>query len=123
MSYCFEGLSGKVIGAAVAVHRELGPGFLEQIYHTAMRVSLTHRNVPFESQVPVDISFEEEFVGRARLDMIVGQQVIVELKAVDRLHEIHFAQIKSYLRAARLRVGLLLNFQAPTLVIRRVVLG
>jgi GxxExxY protein len=115
--------NNKLIGAAVVVHRELGPGFLEQIFHTAMRVSLTHRNVPFESQVPVDISFEEEFVGRARLDMIVGHQIIVELKAVERLHEVHFAQIKSYLRAARLRVGLLLNFQGPTLVIRRVVLG
>ena len=67
--YCFEGLSRQVIGAALAVHRELGPGFLESVYDAAMRVSLSHRGVPFESQVPVDISFEGEFVGRARIDL------------------------------------------------------
>ncbi len=62
-----------MIGAALAVHRELGPGFLESVYDAAIRVSLSHRGVPFESQVPVDISFEGEFVGRARIDLIVGQ--------------------------------------------------
>lgn len=123
MSRCFEALSGQVIGAAVAVHRELGPGFLETVYHAAMRVSLTHRSVPFESQVPVSITFEGEFVGQARIDLIVGQHIVLELKAVERLHDVHFAQLKSYLNATRLHVGLLLNFHAPTLTIKRILLG
>ncbi len=123
MRHWFEGLSGQVIGAALAVHRELGPGFLETVYHTAMRVSLAHRSVPFESQVPVSINFEGEFVGRARIDLIVGQHIVLELKAVEKLHELHFAQLKSYLRATGLHVGLLLNFCAPTLTIRRMLLG
>jgi GxxExxY protein len=117
----FEGLSNKVIGAALAVHRELGPGFFESVYHAAMRVSLTHRAIPFESQYPVDIGFEGVPVGRARIDLVVGGQMILELKAVERLHDVHFVQLRSYLRATHLHLGLLLNFNAPTLVIRRVI--
>lgn len=64
----FEELSSKVIGAALAVHKELGPGFLESVYHSAMRVSLTYRSIPFESQLPVDITFEGVPVGGARID-------------------------------------------------------
>ena len=123
MSHCFESLSGQAIGAALAVHRELGPGFLEGVYHAAMQVSLTHRSVPFESQVPVNINFEGEFVGLARIDLIVGHSLVLELKAVEKLHEVHFAQLMSYLRATSIRVGLLLNFQTPTLTIRRILLG
>jgi hypothetical protein len=65
----FEELSKNVIGAALAVHRELGPGFLESVYHSAMRVSLTHRAIPFDSQLPIDIAFEGVPVGRARIDL------------------------------------------------------
>ena len=81
----FEELSGKVIGAALAVHRELGPGFLESVYHSAMRVSLTHRGIPFESQLPIEIAFESVPVGRARIDLVIARQIVLELKAVDRL--------------------------------------
>jgi GxxExxY protein len=117
----FEELSSKVIGAALVVHRDLGPGFLESVYHTAMRVSLTHRAIPFESQLPVDIAFEGVPVGRARIDLVIARQIVLELKSVDRLHDIHFVQLRSYLRAARLHLGLLLNFNSPTLTIRRVI--
>jgi GxxExxY protein len=118
----FEDLSTKVIAAALAVHRQLGPGFLEPVYQAAMKVSLSHRSLTFQSQVPVDICFEGVKVGHSRLDLVVANQLILELKAVDAIHEIHFAQLRSYLRATRLRVGLLLNFNAPTLAIRRMVL-
>ena len=117
----FEELSSKVIGAALAVHRELGPGFLESVYHNAMRVSLTHRAISFESQLPVDIAFEGVPVGRARIDLVIGRQIVLELKSVDQLHDIHFVQLRSYLRAAHLHLGLLLNFNSPTLTIRRVI--
>jgi GxxExxY protein len=122
MGFQFEDLSAKVIGAALAVHKGLGPGFLESTYHAAMQVSLAHRAVPFESQLPFDISFESVLVARARIDLIVAGEIVVELKAVDRLRGVHFAQLKSYLRATRLRVGLLFNFNAPTLTIKRMVL-
>jgi GxxExxY protein len=87
-----------------------------------MRVSLAHRALPFESELAFEIDFEEVLVGRARIDLIVANEIVVELKAVDRLRDIHFAQLKSYLRATSLRVGLLFNFNAPTLTIRRMVL-
>jgi GxxExxY protein len=119
----FEELSNKVIGAALAVHEELGPGFLESVYHCAMRVSLRHRDIPFESQLPLEINFEGSPVGRARIDLVIARQIVVELKSVDRFHDIHFAQLKSYLRAAHLHLGLLLNFNSPTLAIKRVLVA
>ena len=122
MGHRFEHLSADVIGAALAVHKELGPGFLESIYHAAMRVALTHRAIPFESQHAIDLSFEGVVVGQSRIDLVVANQIVVELKAVESLREVHFVQLKSYLRASRLRVGLLLNFNAATLTIRRMVL-
>jgi GxxExxY protein len=117
----FEELSSQVIWAGLAVHKGLGPGFLESVYHSAMRVSLTHRSIPFQSQLPVDIAFEGVLVGRARIDLVVARQIVLELKSVDKLHDIHFVQLRSYLRAAHLHLGLLLNFNSPTLKIRRVI--
>jgi GxxExxY protein len=122
MGHEFENLSADVIGAALAVHRVLGPGFLESTYHEAMRVSLLHRGLPFQSQATFEIGFEGVTVGFARVDLIIGNQIIVELKSVDRLRDVHYAQLKSYLRATSLRVGLLFNFNASTLTIRRMVL-
>jgi GxxExxY protein len=119
----FELLSGRVIGAALAVHRELGPGFLESVYHAAMRVALAHRCIPFESERRVETKFEGVVVGQARIDLIVGSEIVLELKAVDKLRDVHFVQLRSYLRATRLRVGLLFNFNAAILTIRRMVLG
>lgn len=122
VGHSFEALSREVIAAALAVHKGLGPGFLEPIYHAAMRVSLAHRAIPFQSQIPIDLNFEGVPVGRACIDLVVGGELVIELKAVRTLHDIHFAQLKSYLRATELRVGLLLNFNTPTLAIRRMVL-
>ena len=110
-----------MIGAALAVHRELGPGFLESVYHSAMRVSLTHRAISFQSELPVDIAFEGVPVGRSRIDRVIARQIVLELKSVDQLHDIHFVQLRSYLRATHLHLGLLINFNAPTLTIKRVI--
>jgi GxxExxY protein len=117
----FEALSGRIIGTALTVHRALGPGFLESVYHEAMRVALAHRSIPFQSQVCFDTIFEG-VVGRARIDLIVGSSIVVELKAAEALREVHFAQLRSYLRVTRLRIGLLLNFNASTLTVRRLLL-
>jgi len=122
MGHEFENVSADVIGAALAVHRALGPGFLESTYHEAIRVSLLHRGLPYQSQAKFAIGFKGVTVGCARVDLIVQNQIVVELKAVDRLRDVHYAQLRSYLRAANLRVGLLFNFGAPTLTNRRMVL-
>ena len=122
MGHQFDDLSGRVIEAAIAVHKELGPGFLESIYESAMKTALRHRGIAHEAQKEVTVFFEGEEAGVHRLDLIVEGEIVVELKAVRALEEIHFAQVKSYLKATGLHVGLLLNFNAPTLVIKRIVL-
>ncbi len=122
MGHEFEALSGQIIEAAVDVHRTLGPGFLESIYESAMRVGLRHRGIAYEAQKEVAVVYEEEVVGVHRLDLLVDGEIVVELKAVKGLEKVHFAQVKSYLMATGLRVGLLMNFFAPTLVVRRIVM-
>jgi GxxExxY protein len=118
----FDELSGRVIEAGIAVHTELGPGFLESIYESARKSALRHRGIRYEAQKEVTILFEGEEAGCQRLDLIVEDQIVVELKSVRALEDVHFAQVRSYLKATGLRVGLLLNFNAPTLVVKRIVL-
>ena len=122
MGYAFDPLSGRVTDAAISVHRELGSGFLESIYENALKVALRHRGIVYQAQKEVIIIFEAEEVGVHRLDLLVENQVVVELKAVKALEDIHFAQLRSYLKATDMHVGLLLNFNSPKLVIKRVVL-
>ncbi len=119
--YQFEELSNKVIGAAVEVHKELGPGFLENIYEEALKVQLSRNGFHFESQKEIKIEYHGIPVGLHRLDLLVENEIIVEMKAVKELSDIHFAQLRSYLKATGLGVGLLLNFSKPTLEVRRVV--
>jgi GxxExxY protein len=117
----FENLSRKIIGAALEVHRELGPGFLENVYEEALKVDLTEHRLHFECQKEIKIEYLGVLVGTHRLDLVVENKIIVELKAVNELADIHFSQLRSYLKATGLKVGLLLNFAKPTLQIRRVV--
>ena len=88
MGYEFEAISGKLIEAALEVHKELGPGFLESIYENAVKVGLRHRGIAFESQKIVPVYFEQENVGVHRLDLVVERRLIVELKAVKELEDI-----------------------------------
>jgi GxxExxY protein len=122
MGHQFEKVSSRILAAAVDVHKALGPGFLESIYQRAMEGALRHRGMAFERQKEIHVIFENEDVGLHKLDLVVGDQIILELKAVKALEDIHFAQLGSYLAATPLHVGLRLNFNAPTLVIKRVVL-
>jgi len=118
-------LAHVVIGAAIEVHRQLGPGFLESVYEEALCVELALRGIPFEKQVPIRICYKGQPVGAERLDLLVSGKLIVELKAVDAIIGIHTAQLLSYLRAAKLRLGLLINFNVPLLKqgIHRVILS
>jgi len=119
--YPFEELSRKIIGAAIEVHRELGPGFLENIYEEALKIELSENGINFEFQKEVRIKYLGTSIGTHRLDLLVENNIILELKAVKELADIHFAQLRSYLKATGLKVGLLLNFAKPTLEIKRIV--
>jgi len=113
-----------VIGAALEVHRVLGPGFLETVYEEAIAIEFGLQGISFERQKPINVSYKGRPVGQGRLDFFVQNSVIVELKAVDRLLPIHQAQLMSYLKATRCRLGLLINFHERLLKegVRRVVL-
>jgi GxxExxY protein len=113
-----------VIGACVAVHRELGPGLLEAAYRRAIAVEFECLGVSHDVERVVPIVFRGVTVCHHRLDLVVEDQVILELKAVERLAPVHLAQALSYLRVTRMPVALLINFNVPVLKagIRRVVL-
>lgn len=112
-----------VIGAALEVHRTLGPGFLEAIYEDALCVELSLRRIPFARQVPVGVDYKGNLVGQARMDLLVDGRLVVELKAIECIAPVHVAQVLTYLKAARFRLGLLINFKVAFLRagIRRVV--
>lgn len=116
-------LAFMVIGAAMEVHRRLGPGFLENVYETALAVELASRSIPFEQQKGIHLLYKGHAIATHRLDLLVGHRLVVELKAVDAIAPIHVAQMISYLTATQLPLGLLINFQVPLLKhgIRRVV--
>ena len=110
-----DSLAFRVIGAAIGVHRLLGPGFLESVYEEALCIELALRGLPFTRQVPIGVTYKGNRVGEARLDLVVADCLVVELKAVDCIAPIHVAQVLSYLKATRLRLGLLITFNVPVL--------
>ena len=119
-------LSGEVIGAAIEVHRLLGPGLLESAYEFALERELTLRNLRVERQKAVSLEYKGRILGEGfRLDLLVEGRLLVEVKAVDTLSPIHEAQLMTYLRLTSLRFGLLINFNVKLLKegIRRVVNG
>lgn len=118
-----EPLVRQVIGAAIEVHRELGPGFLESTYEEALSVEFALRQIAFQRQYPVKLFYKEQQVGEGRLDFLVCSLLIVELKAVETILPVHLKQVVSYLKATGGHLGLLLNFNAETMHagIRRVI--
>ena len=120
MTLEFEDITGKIIGAAIEVHKTLGPGFLEAIYESALVLELQHRGMVFHQQLPVPILYRDKRIGEHRLDLFVEDQVVVELKAIRRIEDVHFAVVRSYLRAIKRRHGLILNFASRTLLAKRV---
>lgn len=103
MGFVFDELSGKVIAAALDVHKQLGPGFLEGVYEEALKIALARRGITFEAQKKIEVRFEGAPVGTHILDLLVEKRLIVELKAVGT------------------RVGLLMNFNSAVLVTKRIV--
>ena len=114
----------EIIGAAIEVHRALGPGLLESAYHTCMCRELALRKINFRSQVDLPVHYKGVRLECGyRLDLVVEDRLIVELKSVECLAPIHEAQLLTYLRLSKVRVGLLINFNVPLLpkgIVRRV---
>jgi GxxExxY protein len=114
-------LTHRVIGAMYYVHNALGPHFPELVYEAAMAKALRGRGLTVERQHPLDVWFEDEVIATFRADLVVERQLLVELKAVGRLLPEHDAQVLNYLRASRLRLGLLANFAGRQVELRRLI--
>ena len=110
-----EILIERVIGAALTVHRHFGPGFLESIYLRAMCIELEANSIPFERERPITAIYRDIPISGQRVDLIVANTLILELKAVSRLAPVFQAKLISYLRTTGIRAGLLINFNLPLL--------
>jgi GxxExxY protein len=110
-----ERVMSDTIGCAIRVHHELGPGLLESIYRSAMQIELASAGLSHETERPVTITYHGVELRGQRVDLIVENLIVVELKGVARLNDVHRAQVLSYLRATGLRGGLLINFHVPVL--------
>ena len=112
----------RIIGCCIRVHKALGPGFLEKIYEEAVGIELTKEGLCFERQKVVRVSYEGRPIGEHRLDIVVENIVVLELKACAGIEDIHLATARSYLKATSLELALVVNFTRPVLDLKRVVL-
>jgi GxxExxY protein len=110
-----EELAKQFIDAAIEVHRELGPGYDESLYENALAIELERRGIPFSRQKAIQVFYKGILVGEGRLDLLLDDKLVVELKAVDELNQKHLAQVISYLKATELPLGLLVNFHVDLL--------
>ncbi len=108
-------LAKALIGCAIEVHRHLGPGYLEEVYEEALCEELRLQGIPFKRQHPISVLYKGKPVGQGRLDLLVDDKLIVELKAVSAIAPVHSAQVMSYLKATSLILGLLINFNVSLL--------
>ena len=113
-------LTGKIIAAAIAVHRDLGPGFLESLYEEALCIELDWLQISFERQKRVPLYYRSRRIGEHRLDLFLDNSVVIELKAIKALEAIHFTMVRSYMKATGVESGLLFNFATTPLTIKRV---
>jgi GxxExxY protein len=121
MNLELEKLTGKIIECAITIHKKLGPGFLESIYQAAILLELVKQGLKVETQKEIKVFYDGKEIGLHRIDLLVEEQVIIELKTVKGFDDSHLAQLLSYLKASGLKVGLLLNFAKAVLKIKRVI--
>jgi GxxExxY protein len=115
-----EDLTDKIISACINVHKELAPGFLESIYHNALKIELERQKLAFESEKEIKVTYCDSEVGIHKIDLFVEGEIVVELKTVEDLNKKYYAQVRSYIKALNKEVGLLVNFADFTLDVRRV---
>jgi len=117
----YKDLSYRVVGLAMQVHRELGYGFLEKVYENALMVLLHKEGIHAEQQAPITVHFDGEVVGEYYADILVENKIILELKSVDKITDVHRAQALHYLKATGLRLAIILNFGKESLEYERLV--
>ena len=118
--YAHSELTGKIIGCAMEVHRQLGNGFMENICQRALRIEMRQQGLEFDYAHDMLILYKGEAVGKRRVDFFVENTVMVEIKAITLLEDVHLAQAINYLEASNKEIGLLLNFGARSLEFKRV---
>lgn len=112
----FDELSNRVLGCAIEVHRELGPGLLESTYEQCLAYELARANIPFRLQVGLPVQYKETKLDCGyRIDLLIDEKLLVELKSVEQLLQLHEAQILTYMKLAKVKFGLLINFNVPLL--------
>lgn len=119
--YQYSDLTDKIIKIAIDIHKTLGPGFVEKIYQRALYLEFKSNKIKFYREKKIMVAYKNVNLGYEKVDFDVEEKVLVEVKAVVEINEIHKAQLLSYLKGANRKVGLLLNFARPTLEIKRVV--
>lgn len=114
-------LTEKVIGMAMEIHRVMGPGFNESIYHRSLEVELAAEGIPFESEVPINVFYKGKLVGKFEADLVItiGKRLLIELKSCEAIVKAHEVQVVNYLTATGIDDGLILNFGAPSLQFKR----
>jgi GxxExxY protein len=115
-----DDLTYKVIGCAMEVHKTLGNGFQEVIYQRSLAIELQRAGIQFQREVEQPLFYKEEHVGTRRADFIVENKLVIELKALIKLEDVHLAQAKNYLTAYNFDVGLLINFGSPSMEYKRI---
>jgi len=117
-------ITNAVIGAAIDVHKALGPGYVESVYQQALAIAFTKRSIRFKAQHPFSVAYEGVEVGEGRLDFLIEDTVVVELKAMESFHPVHTAQVISYMKATHCHLALLINFNVRKLTdgIKRIAL-
>ena len=118
----YKELSYKIIELALEVHNELGCGFLEKVYENALMILMERGKIPARQQAPADVYFQGKVVGQYFADILVDNKLILELKTVDTITNVHKAQVLNYLRATGIKLGLILNFSKPRFEYQRLVL-
>ncbi|MTK52575.1 GxxExxY protein [Paludibacter sp.] len=119
--YKYKEITGRIIGAAMQVHKALGNGFQEVIYQRALEIELPYFQMYFKREFEMPIYYREVEIGRRRVDFLIEDNISVELKAVIRLEDVHLAQAINYLEAYNIEVGLLINFGSKSLEVKRLI--
>ena len=115
----YKEITEKIIGAAMRVHAEMGNGFQEVIYQRALAIELEESDVTFKREFEMIVYYKGRKIGERRVDFFVGEKIMVELKAIIQLEDVHLAQAKNYLEAYNIEVGLLINFGSKSLEFKR----
>lgn len=120
-NFIHKELTYKVIGAAMEVHREFGYGFLEKVYENSLMILLQEQGIDARQQQPVSVYFRDKIVGEYCADIIIENKLIIEIKTIEKLVNVHYAQLLNYLKATHIQLGLLLNFGPKKLEYERLI--